>query len=159
MRLLRWEEGRAEVDELLRTGKLEQVAASQELAGYLLEAAARHIESARQIAESDPMGSYQVSYDGARKALAAVLQIQGLRPTSSGGHYVIEECLKAQLVKTGREIVDKFSVMRRIRNHNEYPQRPEDGVVAEEAFEQVDDAQLVLEGATKLVGVMPPYGA
>lgn len=72
---------------------------------------------------------------------------------------MIEECLKAQLVKTGREIVDKFSVMRRIRNHNEYPQRPEDGVVAEEAFEQVDDAQLVLEGATKLVGVMPPYGA
>lgn len=158
MRLLRWEEGRAEVDELLRTGKLEHVPASEELAGYLLTAAARHIESARQIAESDPMGSYQVSYDGARKALAAVLQIQGLRPTSSGGHYVIEECLKARLVKTGREVVDKFSVMRRIRNNNEYPQRPEDGVVAEEAFEQVDDAQLVLEVATKLVGVMPPYG-
>lgn len=48
--------------------------------------------------------------------------------------------------------------MRRIRNNNEYPQRPEDGVVAEEAFEQVDDAQLVLEVVTKLVGVMPPYG-
>lgn len=158
MRLLRWEEGRAEVDELLRVRKLERVPASEELAGYLLTAAARHIESARLIADSDPMGSYQVSYDGARKALASVLQIQGLRPTSSGGHYVIEECLKAQLVSTGREIIDKFSVMRRIRNQNEYPQRPEDSVVAEDAYEQVDDAQLVLEGATKLVEVMPSYG-
>lgn len=37
-------------------------------------------------------------------------------------------------------------------------QGPEDGVVAEEAFEQVDDAQSILEVATKLVGVMPPYG-
>ncbi|MFF1829817.1 hypothetical protein [Paenarthrobacter sp. NPDC058040] len=146
------------VDGLLSARKLEQVTASEEMASYLLEAAAKHIESARLIASGDPMGSYQVSYDGARKALAAVLQIQGLRPTSSGGHIVIEECLKAQLVKTGRDIVNKFSVMRRIRNDNEYPHNAQDAVAVEEAFEQIDDALSVLEGARKLVAVMPPYG-
>lgn len=144
-----------------RIAENQEVGASvglEKMAEYLLDAAAKHIESARLIAPSDPMGSYQVSYDGARKALAAVLQIQGLRPTSAGGHYVIEECLKAQLVKTGRGIVDKFSVMRRIRNDNEYPQQPQDAMAVEEAFEQISDAQEVLDGATKLVEVMPPYG-
>ncbi|MFF2299177.1 hypothetical protein [Arthrobacter sp. NPDC058127] len=159
MRVLRWDEGRAAVDELLRARKLEQVSASEEMAEYLLSVAAKHIESASLIAESDPMGSYQMSYDGARKALSAVLQIQGLRPTSSGGHYVIEECLKAQLGKTGREIVGKFSVMRRIRNDNEYPQQPEDAMAVEEALEQIIEAQLVLDGARKLVEVLPPYGS
>lgn len=158
MRLNRWDEGRAVVDTLLAERKLERVAASEEMAQYLLVAAAQHIESASLIVEADPTGSYQLSYDGSRKALTAVLQIQGLRPTSNGGHYVIEECLKAQLIKAGRGIVDKFSVMRRLRNDNEYPQQPEDAVVAEEALEQIRDAREVLDGASRLVEVMPPYG-
>jgi len=158
MRLQRWTEGRAVVDRLLADKKLDRVAASEDVAELLLVAAAKHIESAALIAEADPSGSCQLSYDGARKSLAAVLQIQGLRPTSSGGHYVIEECLKAQLVKYGREIVDKFSVMRRTRNSSEYPQSTKDLVAPEEALEQVEDARDVMAKSTKLVEVMPVYG-
>lgn len=158
MRLPRWSEGRAVVDQLLADKKLDQVNATEEVAKLLLESAAKHIESAAMIAETDPSGSCQLSYDGARKALAAVLQIQGLRPTSAGGHYVIEECLKAQLVKSGREIVNKFSVMRRTRNSSEYPQNVKDIVVAAEALEQIADAREVLEKSAKLVEVMPVYG-
>lgn len=158
MRLHRWDEGRTVVDAALKERELGRVTASEEMAQYLLITAAKHIESANLIVETDPAGSYQLSYDGSRKALTAVLQIQGLRPTSGGGHYVIEKCLKAQLVNSGRGIVDKFSVMRRLRNDNEYPQQPEDPVIAAEALEQIADAREVLDAATKLVEVMPPYG-
>ena len=61
-------------------------------------------------------------------------------------------------MKPGRGIVDKFSVMRRLRSDNEYPQQPGDAVVAEEAIEQIRDAREVLDGASKLIEVMPPYG-
>ncbi len=159
MKLNRWDEGRATVDKLLTERNLERVSASAEMAEYLLGVALQHIDSAVLIVASDPSGSCQLSYDGSRKALAAVLQVQGLRPTSAGGHVVIEQCLKAQLVKTGRDFVDNFSVMRRTRNSSEYPQNPEDAVTAEEALEQIKDARVVLDSATKLVAVMPVYGA
>lgn len=158
MRLNRWAEGRDVVDRLLRERMLERVTASEEMAEHLLEVAAQHVDSAALIAHSDPSGSCQLSYDGSRKALAAVLQIQGLRPTSAGGHLVIEQCLKAQLVQSGRGIVDKFSVMRRARNNSEYPSQPNGAAETADALEQIEDAKMVLDAAAKLVAVMPVYG-
>lgn len=158
MRLLRWEAGRGTVDRLIAADELDQVNASEEMAQFLLEAAAKHIDSAELIVALDPAGSYQLSYDGSRKALAAVLQIQGLRPTTKGGHIVIEHCLKAQFVDTGKDMITKFSLMRRLRNDNEYPTSTDNAVTEDEAREQIGDARTVLEQATKLVQIMPVYG-
>ena len=158
MRLLRWETGRDTVDRLIAADELDQVSASEEMAQFFLEAATKHIDSAELIVAIDPAGSYQLSYDGSRKALTAVLQIQGLRPTHKGGHLVIEHCLKAQFVDTGKDMIAKFSLMRRLRNDSEYPSSPDTAVTEDEAREQIADARTVLEQATKLVEIMPVYG-
>lgn len=72
MRLHRGAEGRTVVDLALKEKELERVTASGEMAQYLLVAAASHIHFASLIAETDPAGSYQLSYDGSRKALTTV---------------------------------------------------------------------------------------
>jgi hypothetical protein len=42
-------------------------------------------------------GGYALAYDGARKALTAILENEGLRPTTRGGHLAVFEAVRAQL--------------------------------------------------------------
>ena len=94
---MRWQQGRDAMDGMIDRGELERVPASREHADLLLTQAYRHVASARAIAGSDPAGAYQLLYDAARKALAAVLENQGLRATSRGGHIAVREAVSAQL--------------------------------------------------------------
>jgi hypothetical protein len=60
-------------------------------------------------------------YDAARKSLAAVLHAQGLRATSKGGHYAIQEAISAQFTKPPpRDAFRPFGRLRRTRNQIEY---------------------------------------
>ncbi|MGW0759532.1 hypothetical protein ACWD1Y_24170 [Streptomyces sp. NPDC002814] len=86
-----WTQGRSTIDALLGSGRLERVPASRQAAEAELVRARVHVGSARQLAARDPEGAYTLAYDAARRALAAVLQNQGLRATSRGGHLVIYE--------------------------------------------------------------------
>ncbi len=73
------------------------------------------------LAEADPDGGYTLLYDAARKSLAAVLQVQGLRATSRGGHYAIQEAITAQFTKPPpRDAFRPFGRLRRTRNQIEY---------------------------------------
>src|SRR5271157_1164112 len=92
-----WSQGRAEIEALLAGGELQQVPASREQADRLLEQARHHLESAQTLRDFDPEGAYALVYDAARKALTAMLENQGLRPTSKGGHIVVFVAAKAQL--------------------------------------------------------------
>lgn len=84
---------------MLAEGRLERVPPSRQQADLLIEQAEAHISSARAIAATDPAGGYAMAYDAARKALLAVLENQGLRPTSVGGHHAaLGEAVAAQLV-------------------------------------------------------------
>lgn len=82
----RWERGRARVDDLRKRTELQRVPADQGAATRMLQAARTHIDSAAQIRERDPEMAMAVAYDAARRALAALLETQGLRPTSQRGH-------------------------------------------------------------------------
>ena len=53
---MRWQQGRALVDDMLGRGELERVPASREHADVLLEQAHKHVSSARAIAGSDASG-------------------------------------------------------------------------------------------------------
>lgn len=81
----RWEQGRATVERLVAEQRLERVTASREHADAMIAQARRYLESARLVVQVDPDASYVLAYDAARKALTAVLENQGLRPTSRGG--------------------------------------------------------------------------
>lgn len=116
-----WPTGIETIKQLLATGSLQRVAASVPAATAFLDAAAKHLDSALTVAEHDPDGAYTLLYDAARKSLAAVLQAQGLRATSRGGHYAIQEAITAQFTKPPpRDAFRAFGRLRRTRNQIEY---------------------------------------
>jgi hypothetical protein len=47
--------------------------------------------AARAIEQASPDSAFVLAYDAARQACTAPLAQQGLRPTTSGGHYAVEE--------------------------------------------------------------------
>ena len=91
-----WDKGKDRIDELVTIGRLQRVPASKAAARNLIAQARRHLGSAEEIADADPQGAYALTYDAARKAMAAVLEAQGLRATASGGHVVLYEAAEAQ---------------------------------------------------------------
>lgn len=75
---------------MLERGELSQITANAELADRLLATARQHLASARLLADTDPYLAYVAVYDAIRKALSALLQIQGAPRDdigrASGGH-------------------------------------------------------------------------
>lgn len=81
-----WSPGRDRIADLLASGELESVAPDTELAVRLLTDSKRHLETARSaVGLGDLTGAYQLAYDALRKAAAALLAVQGLRPPAAGG--------------------------------------------------------------------------
>lgn len=155
--IMRWEKGRPEIDALIASGRLERVSADRRLADMYIEEARRHQKSSKLMTETDPTGSFQLAYDASRKALVAMLINQGLRPTSKGGHIVIEEALRAQLTPPRNEIVDGFGWMRGLRNSSEYPSFDRPSASAEDAVEAQALTAKVIEKSEQLLDAMPVY--
>ena len=117
----RWEPGRADINAQLTAGYLQKVKPDRRLAELYIEHAKLHLAASRQTLEIDATGSFQLAYDASRKALAAVLENQGLRATSKGGHRAVEDALRAQLVPPMNKQINNFGWMRSLRNASEYP--------------------------------------
>jgi hypothetical protein len=95
-----WSRGREEILGMIERRELTQVTAGTELAERLLATARQHVASARLLADSDPYLAYAALHDAIRKALAALLQVQGLRATTSGGHLAVTQAVQAQFGTT-----------------------------------------------------------
>jgi len=91
-----WTTGREKVTELLGRGELEHVEVNPEHAKALINRADKHLATAHILVETDPEGAYTLLYDASRLALTAALAVQGLRPTTRGGHVVVGDALRAQ---------------------------------------------------------------
>ena len=116
-----WPTGIETIKALIAAGNLQKVAPSLKSAQGFLAQAAGHLDSAQSVSETDPTGAYSLLYDAARKSLAAVLHAQGLRATSKGGHYAIQEAISAQFTKPPpRDAFRPFGRLRRTRNQIEY---------------------------------------
>lgn len=154
----RWEQGRREVDTLLAQGRLQTVEPDHDLAEVMVRQAAVHLRSAELLARVDPVGAFQLAYDGARKALAAVLATQGLRPRGGdGAHAVVLRAVLAQLHPPLGPDLAPFDWIRRTRNHSEYPtsDRPVAGV--EDIAEAVPAVRRIIEIAAAVIQRMPVY--
>lgn len=149
--LSRWDQGREVVDDLISSGKLQRVAASRDHANRLLEQAKNHLRSCELTASEDPEGAYSLLYDAARKSLTAVLEVQGLRPTSTGGHVVIYQALKAQLDPPMGRVVSTFNRLRRSRHNSEYPPVSEPELTEQDVLEDLDKAKEIVDVAQKLL--------
>ncbi|HEX9536804.1 MAG TPA: hypothetical protein VGA04_01355, partial [Streptosporangiaceae bacterium] len=103
--------------------------------------------TAAGLVASDPYSAYVLAYDAARFACIALLAQQGLRATTSGGHYAVEQAVRAQFGEGFRP----FGVLRRRRNELEYPHLPADTATSEEAEQAAGTAQRLIIAAGKLL--------
>lgn len=153
----RWEQGRATMEKLLADQHLQRVTASREHADAMLEQARRYVASARLLAAADPDAGYVLAYDAARKALTAILENQGLRPTSRGGHIAVIDAATAQLDPPMGSTLRTVSRMRTRRNRVEYPGPDVAPVTEEELLETLPKVDDVLDLATKVLDAMPTW--
>ena len=108
--------------------------------------------------EVDPVGSFQLAYDAARKSLAALLIVQGLRSTSGGGHLAVYDAALAQFGRgAGRATIREFAWMRRLRNRSEYPAIDDPVATDADAAAGRAAAERMIDLAEKLVPELPAF--
>jgi hypothetical protein len=114
----------------------------------LLAQARRTAATATGLVAADAYSAYILAYDAARFACIALLAQQGLRATTSGGHYAVERTVRAQFGEGFRPFAD----LRRRRNELEYPRLPTDTTTADEARQAVETAERLIAAADQLLG-------
>ena len=154
---MKWEQGRATVEQMIAAKELQRVPASREHADRLLAASQRHLASARDISTSDPEGAYQLLYDGVRKALTAILANEGLRPTTSGGHRAVYTAGAAQLDPPLGAVLRPFDRMRRQRHASEYPAMDAQPVLPEDVRDDLPKAEAIIALAQRVLEEMSPF--
>jgi hypothetical protein len=145
--MARWARGETEIEQLIAAGHLEQVSGAQADGNPLLEQARRTLGTAEKLITDDAYSAYVLAYDAARFACIALLAQQGLRATTSGGHYAVERAVRAQFGDGFRP----YGTLRRRRNELEYPHLPTDSATTEEATEAVNTARLLITAAAQIL--------
>ena len=152
--MARWVRGEAEIERLIAIGHLEVVTGAQANGTPLLEQAKRTAATAARLVGDDPYSSCVLIYDAARFACIALLAQQGLRATTNGGHYAVEQAVRAQFGEGFRP----FGALRRRRNELEYPNTPTATPTAEEAGESAGTAERLITAAAQLLPQMTFFG-
>jgi len=155
--LLRWEQGRAAIDAMLREGSLTRVHASHELAGQYVQNARKRLQSVELIKDMDPVAAFVLAYDAARLGLAAILINQGLRPRGEGAHALLLEAVLAQTEPPRQRVFREFSWMRKLRNETQYPDADSPSASADDLAQAIPAATAIIDRAEVLIAHMPPY--
>lgn len=142
---MRWNQGRATIDRLIADGELQRVPPSREHADQLLVQARKDLGSAELLRDSNPKRAYESLYGAARMALTAVLENQGVRATSHGGHIAPYSAVAAQLDPPMGAVLRPFDRMRRTRNRAEYPSFTTPEVTADNVTTDLSAAASIVE--------------
>lgn len=145
--MARWKRGEIDVENLIAAGDLQKLIGEAANGERLLAKASVTLETARSAIERDPDSAFVLAYDAARQALTALLAHQGLRPTTKGGHYAVEQAIRAQFGPGFRQ----FGALRRRRNELEYPERPGDDATVDEAAQSVEHAHEIITAADSML--------
>ena len=145
--MARWPRGEADIERLVGLGHLQHVTGAAANGQPLLAKAQHTLETAESIAPSDPDSAFVLAYDAARYAATALLTHQGLRPTTAGGHVVIESAIRAQFGDGFRS----FGFLRRRRNELEYPSAGSTTSDVQEATEAAAQVRSIIEAAGQLL--------
>lgn len=154
---MRWNQGRATVDKLIADGELQRVPPSREHADQLLAQARKDLESAGLLRDTNPKRAYESLYDAARMGLTAVLENEGLRPTSRGGHIAPHAAVAAQLDPPMGTVLRPFDRMRRTRNRSEYPSFTAPEVTADNVIADMPAASAIVEICQDVLDEMSPF--
>jgi hypothetical protein len=154
-----WETGSERIQQLVDAGELGQVPPDSGLARRMLADARRHLATAVAAESSgDLSGAYQLAYDALRKSSASMLEAQGLRATSRGGHIAIQDAVTAQF-GTSIRALRSFSRLRRARNSFECPGAETPGPSEDDVKDAIRVAREVNEAADKVLesGILSPW--
>jgi uncharacterized protein (UPF0332 family) len=151
-----WPRGREEVQGMIERRELTQVVADADLAERLLATARQHLDSAGVLAATDPYLAYTALYDAIRKALAALLQAQGLRATTTGGHLAVQQAARAQFGASMGAILRPVDRIRTTRHEAEYPSA---GTYIDEdtVTDDLPEAEAVVEAVAKAMPHLSPF--
>lgn len=137
---------------LLGRGQIELVKANPGHALAILAEARKHLGSARLLATTDDVAAaFVTAYDAARKALAAMLAVQGPRAKGGdGGHRVLGELMQAQLPES-RRLLREFDWMRQKRNDTEYREENRPTATLEDVTDAIPAAERIVELAERFL--------
>lgn len=151
-----WARGRDRIDDFLNTGALGEVKGAATDGEALLQIARERLLGAEDLVDVERYVAVPSNaYDAARLACVALLAQQGLRPTTSGGHVVVVDAMRAQF---GLALAPDLDHLRRRRHELEYPHDYADEVTLGEAQDCVARARSIVDGATKLLPEVDFYG-
>jgi len=142
-----WTPGAPVIERLLQERRLERVLGAHADGSPWLDRARQTMTAARAIEQANPDSAFVLAYDAARQACTALLAQQGMRPTTSGGHYAVEESVRAQF----GTIMRPFGALRRRRNELEYPLDPADKASAAETADGIRAAAGLIDAAVKIL--------
>ncbi|GLW97552.1 hypothetical protein [Microtetraspora sp. NBRC 16547] len=151
-----WARGRDEIVGMLQRRELTQVVADPELAGRLISTARQHLVSAETLAGTDPYLAYAALHDAVRKALAALLQVQGLRATTTGGHLAVQHAARAQFGATMGSILRPVDRIRTTRHEGEYP-TPTTWIDEDTVRDDLSAAAAIVDAADKVLPHLPVF--
>lgn len=141
---------------MLERRELTQVTAGTELADRLITAARQHVRSAEMLAGTDPYLAYSAVHDAIRKALAALLQVQGLRATTAGGHLAVAHAAQAQFGASMGPILRPVDRIRVTRHEAEYP-GPSTYIDEETVRDDIPKAEAIVDAVAKALPHMPVF--
>jgi hypothetical protein len=126
----------ADIERLLREGKLQETQPDRETALAEIEGARRHIASAEKIVDDDPEAAFTLLYDALRQAIVAHMRASGYRVTRGFDHVKTGEYGRAALdhLDIDRHL-DEFDHLRAVRHQSEYEALRIEPDEVKEAFE------------------------
>jgi hypothetical protein len=137
--------------ELEAGGQIEVVQADPETSRDELAMATRHLSTAREISDSDPVVAYAALYDATRKAISAHMRRRGYRATSGAGHHA-KTIAYARAALAGLGVAEELSQldwMRRIRNGSEYDAR---SITTEQVLADLTVAEAIVQAVQNDLG-------
>jgi hypothetical protein len=155
--MIRWEQGRTEIDELLRQARLQRVPANAGLAAHYLGLGRDHLVAADMVKHVDAPGAFVLSYDAARLALAAILIVQGLRARGEGAHLTVFQAVLAQCEPPRQKEFREFQWMRRLRNDTTYPDFRRALASEDDVDQALEASEEIIARSQALIRVLPPY--
>ncbi|GAA2004152.1 HEPN domain-containing protein [Brevibacterium samyangense] len=138
------------IAEMLANRRLERVARNADQAETMITTAEKHLRTARMIAEiEDHAMAFTAAYDGARKSLAAVLALEGLRIRPVGGAHRNTGVAASAFVEDGS--LRDFDWMRQIRNATEYPDDTRPEATRQDVEEAISAAEAIIAACARYV--------
>lgn len=145
------------MERLIEQRRLQVVRANPSLALSYLSQASLNILAARAVMTIDDASAFVLAYDGARKALAALLVVQGLRPAGVGAHAVLLDVALAQFEPPHGGVFAPFAWMRELRNVTEYPSSERPVASRQDVVEALPAAEEMISLAVSLVPRLGPF--